>query len=52
MPPKKEYITIKILKEHYKLVKNNKKNTGVNIDFFIGQAITEKLSTQKTRNKK
>lgn len=41
---KVEYKSIKIRKEHYNLVKGNKDKTGINIDFFIGQAIIEKLA--------
>lgn len=42
-----KYTSIKILTEHYQLVKNYKANTGVNMDFFIGQAILEKLQKEK-----
>lgn len=44
---KVEYTSIKIRTEHYQLVKDNKEKTGINIDFFIGQAIVEKLSKSK-----
>ncbi len=53
MKPKKqeekkvEYKSIKIREDHYVLVKNHKKDTGVNIDFFVGQAIVEKLQKEK-----
>lgn len=38
-----EYTSIKIRTEHYNMVKENKAKTGINIDFFVGQAIVEKL---------
>lgn len=41
------YTSIKIRTKDYELVKRNKEKTGVNIDFFIGQAIAEKLKKQK-----
>lgn len=44
---KVEYKSIKIREEHYALVKAHKVSTGVNIDFFIGQAILEKLQKSK-----
>lgn len=54
MKPKKKkavadsgYRSIKIKEEHYDLVKDNKEKTGVNIDFFVGQAIVEKLEKEK-----
>lgn len=42
-----EYTSIKIRTEDYQLVKGNKDKTGINIDFFVGQAIREKLSKSK-----
>lgn len=42
-----EYKSIKIREEHYVLVKTNKENTGTPMDYFIGQAIVEKLGKQK-----
>jgi len=48
-PLKIYYKSIKIREEHYNLVKENKDKTGVNIDFFIGQAIVEKLKKQKSK---
>jgi hypothetical protein len=41
------YTSIKIRTEHYLLAKKNKDNTGINIDFFVGQAIVEKLQKEK-----
>lgn len=41
------YRSIKIKEEHYDLVKGNKEKTGVNIDFFVGEAIKEKLEKEK-----
>jgi len=41
------YKSIKIREEHYNLVKGNKEKTGINIDFFVGQAIIEKLKKEK-----
>lgn len=45
--PTNGYKTIKIKTEHYLMVKNNKKSTGVPIEFFVGQAIIEKLQKEK-----
>ena len=44
---KVEYKSIKIREDHYVLVKKHKEDTGVNIDFFVGQAIIEKLQKEK-----
>lgn len=41
------YKSVKIREEYYSLVKENKEKTGVNIDFFVGQAIVEKLEKEK-----
>ena len=41
------YTSVKIRTEHYLLVKNHKANTGINMDFFIGEAIVEKLQKEK-----
>ena len=55
MKPKKqelkqiEYRSIKIKEEHYLLVKAHKQSTGVNIEFFIGQAIIEKLQKENSK---
>lgn len=42
-----KYKSIKIREEHYSMAKSHKDKTGVNIDFFIGQAIVEKLAKFK-----
>lgn len=39
--------SIKIRREHYIMVLDNKERTGRNIDFFVGQAIVEKLQKEK-----
>lgn len=44
---KVNYISIKIREEHYNLVKENKSKSGVNIDFFVGKAIEEKIEREK-----
>ncbi len=36
------YTSIKIKTEHYLIAKEIKDNHGINIDFFVGQAIVEK----------
>lgn len=42
-----KYVSIKIREEHYNIAKKNKDENGVNIDFFVGQAIEEKSKKKK-----
>lgn len=43
------YTSIKIKKEHYELLRHNKKTTGINIDRFVGDLIVEKLQNSNTK---